>query len=106
MGGATSYAHQAVQAGFDTILACGGDGTVHEILQVLVGTTVALGVIPFGTANALAADLGLTAKPAEIARVLLEAVPTRIPLEQTPDLAGNPSSRHSSWPRGWVQTLC
>jgi len=33
---------------------CGGDGTVHEVLQSLVGTQVELGVVPLGTANALA----------------------------------------------------
>ena len=36
------------------------DGTVHEVLQALVGTEIALGVIPLGTANALASDLGLS----------------------------------------------
>ena len=57
-GSATTIAEQAVRDGFDTILACGGDGTVHEAVQSMVGTDVALGVVPLGTANALAADLG------------------------------------------------
>jgi len=79
-GSATAQAEQAVRAGCDTILACGGDGTVHEVLQSLVGTDVALGVIPLGTANALASDLGLNTDPAKAARVLLSALPTRIPV--------------------------
>src|SRR5580698_6977677 len=54
-GSAAILAQQAIGRGCDTIIACGGDGTVHEILQILVGTQVALGVIPLGTANALAA---------------------------------------------------
>ena len=58
-GSAGLLAEEAVRRGCDTIIACGGDGTVHEILQSLVGTTVALGVVPLGTANALAANLGL-----------------------------------------------
>ena len=58
-GEATVHAQQAVRDGYDTILACGGDGTVHEIVQSLVGTDIALGVVPLGTANALASDLGL-----------------------------------------------
>lgn len=79
-GDAGNFAHRAVMEGFDTVLACGGDGTVHEILQNLVGSGVALGVIPFGTANALAADLGLIASPAEVVRLLLSATPTRVPV--------------------------
>ncbi len=77
-GEATHHARQAVVEGFDAVLACGGDGTVHEIVQSLVGTDVALGVIPLGTANALAADLGLIGAPARVARKLLQAEPARI----------------------------
>jgi len=54
-GSAGVLAKEAIGRGCDTILACGGDGTVHEVLQSLVGTNVALGVVPLGTANALAA---------------------------------------------------
>jgi hypothetical protein len=62
-GEATIHARQAMDDGCDAVLACGGDGTVHEILQSLVGSDVALGVIPLGTANALAANLGLIGAP-------------------------------------------
>jgi YegS/Rv2252/BmrU family lipid kinase len=79
-GSATAHAQQAVLKGYDAILACGGDGTVHEVLQGLVGTEVALGVIPLGTANALAANLGLIASPAKVARKLLSAKPVRVPV--------------------------
>lgn len=78
VGSATTQARNAVLNGFDTVLACGGDGTVHEALQSLVGTEVVLGVIPLGTANALAADLGLAGTPAKVARKLLSASPARI----------------------------
>src|ERR1700694_3760458 len=57
-GSGAKLAQKAVAEGCDTILICGGDGTVHEVLQFLVGTNVALGVIPLGTANAPAANLG------------------------------------------------
>ena len=50
-GSATSQALEAIRQGCDTILACGGDGTVHEILQGMVGSEVALGVIPFGNSQ-------------------------------------------------------
>ena len=75
---AGTQAQEAMHAGYDTILACGGDGTVHESLQKLVGGSAALGVIPMGTANALAADLGLPSSPVKAAKTLLTATPQRV----------------------------
>jgi YegS/Rv2252/BmrU family lipid kinase len=94
--GATAHTQEAVRQGCDTVLACGGDGTVHAILQTLVGTPVALGVIPLGTANALAADLGLIGSPEKVAGLLLRAAPARIPVGRIhfQDGAGNPVSRY------------
>jgi YegS/Rv2252/BmrU family lipid kinase len=80
VGSAEEYAKQAVREGRDAILACGGDGTVHAVLQTLVGTETALGVIPLGTANALAANLGLVGSPGKAARKLVDAVPTLVPV--------------------------
>ena len=71
-------AQEAVRAGCDTVLACGGDGTVHEVLQRMVGGEAALGVVPMGTANALAADLGLPSSPVKAVKMLLDATPVRI----------------------------
>ncbi|MGB6974792.1 MAG: diacylglycerol kinase family protein [Terracidiphilus sp.] len=79
-GSARSLAKAAVRSGYDTILACGGDGTVHEVLQSLVGTSVALGVVPLGTANALAQDLGLGRSPLQAVRRLLHAEPQQVPV--------------------------
>ena len=79
-GSAGARADEAMQRGCDTILACGGDGTVHEVLQRLVGTHVALGVVPMGTANALAQDLGLGRSPLKAVRSLLAATPTQVPV--------------------------
>lgn len=95
-GEATRHAREAVEAGFDTVLACGGDGTVHEAMQSLVGADVALGVIPLGTANALAASLSLLGAPAKVARKLLTAAPQRISVGRIhyQDLAGNACSRY------------
>jgi YegS/Rv2252/BmrU family lipid kinase len=79
-GSAKVLAKLAMRNGYDTILACGGDGTVHEILQCVVGTEVALGVVPLGTANALAQDLGLGTSPVNALRKLLTATPTQVPV--------------------------
>jgi diacylglycerol kinase (ATP) len=75
---ATDQTRQAIAEGFDTVFACGGDGTVHDVLQGLVGTHAALAVIPLGTANSLAHDLRLPLSPAEAARAALTAKPRRI----------------------------
>ncbi|MGA2538417.1 MAG: diacylglycerol kinase family protein [Terracidiphilus sp.] len=74
-GSAGTLAEDAVRRGCDTIIACGGDGTVNEVLQSIVGTEVALGVLPLGTANALAANLGLNTSPVKAMRRLLAAEP-------------------------------
>lgn len=79
-GNARSLAKAAVRNGFDAIFACGGDGTVHEVLQCLVGSDVALGVVPLGTANALAQDLGLGRSPLQAVRRLLNAEPAQVPV--------------------------
>src|ERR1017187_8664988 len=59
----TEQTRAAISGGCDTIFACGGDGTINDVLQGLVGSKAALGVIPLGTANALAHDLGLPLSP-------------------------------------------
>jgi len=87
---ADRQAKQFVEAGFDTVIACGGDGTVHDVLQGMVGTEAVLGVLPLGTANSLAADLGLSRNPALAASQLLTAQATRIAIgrihyQRTPD---------------------
>jgi len=77
---ASDQAMEMIAAGCDTIIACGGDGTIHECMQQMVETRspAALGVLPFGTGNALAADLRIPRDPAAAAHVLLRSEPRRI----------------------------
>src|SRR6266852_4493977 len=77
---ATDHARCAVAAGSDTVFACGGDGTIHDIVQGLAGTPVALAILPFGTANALAHDLAIPLRPSAAAQVALQGKVRRIPL--------------------------
>jgi len=77
-GAAAQQVAQAARGGFDTVFACGGDGTIHDVLQGMVGTKLALGIIPMGTANALAHDLGLPLSPEKAASAALTAEPKRI----------------------------
>lgn len=79
-GRGSAIAREAVSRGCDAVIVCGGDGTVHEVLQALVGTGVALGVVPMGTANALAADLGLGPSPQKALHALLNAERVAVPV--------------------------
>jgi diacylglycerol kinase (ATP) len=75
---AAAQVRMAIRDGFDTIVACGGDGTIHDVLQGIAGKQAALGIIPLGTANAMAHDLRLPLTPTGAAQALLTAVPKRI----------------------------
>ncbi|MDM1073947.1 diacylglycerol kinase family lipid kinase [Empedobacter brevis] len=56
-GHATVLTNQAIAQNPKIIVACGGDGTINEVAQALVGSTIALGIIPIGSGNGLAANL-------------------------------------------------
>lgn len=79
-GTATEQTADIVSRGCDVLFACGGDGTVHEVLQSLVATTAstALGIIPLGTGNVVANNLGLPHATPEAASMQLKFVPRRI----------------------------
>lgn len=63
-------AADAVTAGFDGVVAMGGDGIVHQVAQSLVGTDVFLGVLPAGTTNVFARQVGLPNRATRAARLL------------------------------------
>ena len=56
---ATESAKQAALENYDAVFASGGDGTIGQVAAGLVGTETALGILPSGTANVLALELGL-----------------------------------------------
>jgi len=60
MGHARTLAQQGVADGYDRIVAAGGDGTVGEVASALAGSGIAMAILPVGTANAAAHELGLT----------------------------------------------
>ncbi len=58
-GDATALAHEAAQSGVPLIVAVGGDGTLHEVANGVLGTGATVGLIPFGTGNDFARSVGL-----------------------------------------------
>ncbi|MBI1802380.1 MAG: diacylglycerol kinase family lipid kinase, partial [Chloroflexi bacterium] len=58
-GDAQAYAREAVAAGLDAVIVAGGDGTINEAVNGLAYSEVALGVLPSGTANVWAQEIGL-----------------------------------------------
>jgi diacylglycerol kinase (ATP) len=77
---AGELARQAIDAGCDLILAAGGDGTINEAVNGIAGSEVLFGVLPGGTANVLANEIGLASRPDRAAAQLVDAVPVRISL--------------------------
>lgn len=92
---AQNLTRRAIDTGCDAVIACGGDGTIHNVAQVLTKSKTALGIIPMGTANALAHDLGFPMNITKAANALLTSLPRRVAIGHLKfiDLAGNPNSR-------------
>ncbi|HEV2785088.1 MAG TPA: diacylglycerol kinase family protein, partial [Solirubrobacteraceae bacterium] len=76
-GHAIHVAAGAVQEGVDVIFTLGGDGTANEVMQAIAGTPVMLGVIPGGSTNVLARNLGLPNDAVAATAVLLERIRER-----------------------------
>lgn len=69
-GHATRLAREAAGCGVPVVVAAGGDGTIAEVAAGLAGKASTLGVLPLGTANVLAWELGLPASPEAAADVV------------------------------------
>ncbi|HEV2419852.1 MAG TPA: YegS/Rv2252/BmrU family lipid kinase [Terriglobia bacterium] len=79
-GAATELAREAAASSSDLVIACGGDGTIYEVINGLAHASVPLGILPGGTANIIAKELGLPHDPVQAARKLPGWLPQRIAL--------------------------
>jgi diacylglycerol kinase (ATP) len=79
-GHATELAQAAVAEGADLVLVLGGDGTINEVVNGLAHSDVPLGVLPGGTANVLATELGLGSRIEKAAARLGKSIPRTVAL--------------------------
>jgi YegS/Rv2252/BmrU family lipid kinase len=95
-GTAGAQAADAVGNGADLVFACGGDGTLHEIIQGIAHhPSATVGILPLGSANALARHLGISFEPATAVRQQFDFTPQSIPLGRvTCETADGPRSRY------------
>ncbi|MFA6434123.1 MAG: diacylglycerol kinase family protein [Elusimicrobiales bacterium] len=77
-GHGLELSRRAVLAGFSNIVAAGGDGTIREAAEPLIGKPVTLCILPFGSGNGLARNLDIPLKHEEALRGLLEWTPRKI----------------------------
>jgi diacylglycerol kinase (ATP) len=89
---ASDLAGEAIAEGADLILVLGGDGTIHEAINGMMHSRVPLGILPAGTANVLAMELGLGSNVNRAAGALAEAVERRVAVGRLRDARG--VSRH------------
>ncbi len=75
---ASRMAREAAEQGYAQVVAAGGDGTVNAVANGLVGTRSALGVLPLGTGNVLAYNLGVATLPAALAALQADR---RLPMD-------------------------
>jgi diacylglycerol kinase (ATP) len=79
-GHAAELARAAVVAGMEMVVAAGGDGTVNDIVQALAGHATALGVLPMGTVNVWAREVGIPLRLDQAREVLAHGVRRRVDL--------------------------
>ncbi len=80
-GDAKRFAEEAVSDGTRFIIACGGDGTLHEVVNgIATAPDVTLGVLPCGRGNDFAAAVGVPLKPEAAIATLLSGTPIRVDL--------------------------
>ncbi len=76
-GEAELMARRGIEEGFEKIVAAGGDGTINEVVNGLAGTSATLGLLPIGTMNVFATELGLPTHDLELCWDIIQADTTR-----------------------------
>lgn len=74
-GDAEALARRAADEACDAIVVAGGDGTINDVINGLTAGAPPIGIVPLGTANVLAAEIGLAQDPLTIARAITMGTP-------------------------------
>jgi YegS/Rv2252/BmrU family lipid kinase len=84
-GDAERRARVAVGLGYRAVVAAGGDGTIAEIITGLAGSETPLGIIPLGTGNQIAANLGISSRVDRAVEIIVTSEPAAIDIGQLGD---------------------
>ena len=84
-GHAQELAREAAALGMDMVVAAGGDGTINDVIQGLAGTETALGVLPMGTVNVWAREVGIPVHALLAREALLHGTRRRVDLGKAGD---------------------
>ena len=87
-GTAGNIAQRAIHGGSELIIAAGGDGTLNEVIQGMARSPVPLGILPAGTANVLATEIGMGRGLERAAELIPKCVTRRIALGRVDGQAG------------------
>ena len=90
---AGAIAKRCIEEGSDLIVAAGGDGTINEVVEGMSGSTVPLGILPGGTANVLANEIGLNGGLERAAERMATCERRRVPIGKLA-VNGESSGRH------------
>ncbi|CAN5177257.1 hypothetical protein BH11PAT1_BH11PAT1_2920 [soil metagenome] len=85
--GASEIAKSAIRQGVTHLIICGGDGTVMEVLEVIMQTKVTLGVVPLGTGNLFARNLAIPLEMSEALKIALLGTIQQIDICQVPHMS-------------------
>jgi diacylglycerol kinase (ATP) len=99
-GHAQDIARLAVKQRREMVIACGGDGTINEVINGLAGSQVPMALLPAGTANILAKELGIPWDIPRAARLIPEGVIRRIALGLASYAGGNGNGNSAAMPPG------
>ena len=105
-GDARRFAQEAASDGIRSVIACGGDGTLHEVVNgIATVPDVILGVLPCGRGNDFAAAIGVPLKPEAAIATLLSGTPIRVDLgccyhSRQPSAVSRQQERMEEWRNG------
>ena len=84
---ATEIARQAAKKKYKYVIAAGGDGTVNEVARELVNTDTILGILPLGSGNGLARDLGIPIDIEKALEIIINAHTRKLIMELLTDIS-------------------